>query len=61
MIKTPNLGQRSFLFLVRPARLERAACGFEVRRSIRLSYGRTQSHHTKKWFQIQENQWGRKN
>jgi hypothetical protein len=27
--------------LVRPARLERAACGFEVRRSIRLSYGRT--------------------
>jgi hypothetical protein len=42
--------------MVRPARLERAACGFEVRRSIRLSYGRIQSHHTKKRFQIQENQ-----
>ena len=27
--------------MVRPARLERAACGFEVRRSIQLSYGRT--------------------
>ena len=26
--------------MVRPARLERAACGFEVRRSIQLSYGR---------------------
>jgi hypothetical protein len=26
--------------MARPARLERAACGFEVRRSIQLSYGR---------------------
>ncbi len=26
--------------LARPARFERATCGFEVRRSIRLSYGR---------------------
>ena len=25
--------------VVHPARLERAACGFEVRRSIQLSYG----------------------
>jgi hypothetical protein len=29
--------------MVRPARLERAACGFEVRRSIQLSYGRTET------------------
>ena len=28
------------ILLARPARLERAACGFEVRRSIQLSYGR---------------------
>ena len=27
--------------LARPARLERATCGFEVRRSIHLSYGRS--------------------
>src|SRR5262249_28507767 len=29
--------------LARPARLERATCGFEVRRSIQLSYGRITS------------------
>ena len=30
----------SFILLARPARLERATCGFVVRRSIQLSYGR---------------------
>ena len=28
------------VFLARPGRLERPTCGFEVRRSIQLSYGR---------------------
>jgi hypothetical protein len=28
-------------YMARPARLERATCGFVVRRSIQLSYGRT--------------------
>ena len=27
-------------YMARPARLERATCGFVVRRSIQLSYGR---------------------
>ena len=30
----------SLILLARPARLERATCGFVVRRSIHLSYGR---------------------
>ncbi len=33
-----------FKYLVRPARFERAAYGFEVRRSIQLSYGRLSLH-----------------
>ena len=34
------MSANSLILLARPAGLEPAACGFEVRRSIRLSYGR---------------------
>ena len=33
-------GEKSAEHMVRPAGLEPAACGFEARRSIQLSYGR---------------------
>lgn len=39
--KDSTIRNSSLIILARPARLERAACGFEVRRSIQLSYGRT--------------------
>jgi hypothetical protein len=40
--------------MVRPARLERAACGFEVRRSIRLSYGRAKVTILKNLFKFKK-------
>jgi hypothetical protein len=40
-IQMPTILAKSLILLARPARLERAAYGFEVRRSIQLSYGRS--------------------
>ena len=36
-----NKTRNPLIVLARPGRLERPTCGFEVRRSIQLSYGRT--------------------
>jgi hypothetical protein len=40
MKKLISAHSRVLGILARPARLERATCGFVVRRSIQLSYGR---------------------